>query len=295
MIHSVRQYNKQKLRFLRLLKLLYLFFFPTFITAKDEVIFENRIIGGVSSNASLYPYFVSIQAMYIDDNKRQQIISCGGTLIAGNVIMTAAQCLDTGNNDKYFVSMINVLFHHNVDYYQASGWEYHADYTVEPKNVRNDIALIYLKESAPFDIQPIKLIFDGRPDPSDTDSTLKIMGFGATENDYNDDGKLKEVSFPGILSHRNCRNLFGGMINTNLQFCTGSTTQKAACGGDSGGPAILQNRNQNFQIGIISFGAPECSRGVTTYTRISGYENWIKNRVCTRNDIPTFPEWCEKE
>jgi len=273
--------------------LLFLLLFPSFITAKDEVLLENRIIGGIASITTRHPYFVSIRAIYIDDNKRQQIISCGGTLIAENVVMTAAQCLDTGNNDKNFVNLISVLFHHTENYHEASGWEYHADYNVETKNVKNDIALIYLKESVPPDItQPIKLVFDGRPDPSATDSPITIMGIGTTEGD-DEGGELKEASIDGILPHRTCRNLFDGMINTNLQFCTASMMQKAACGGDSGGPAILQNDDAIIQVGIISFGAPECSRGITAYTRISGYENWIKKRVCTRHDIDIFPEWCD--
>jgi len=140
----------------------------------------------------------------------------------------------------------------------------------------------------------VKLYFDGRPDEEDF---VTIVGFGYIEDDdsYAD---LRELHIQ-IIKSKVCRGLFGDVLNTNLQFCSfiGAFSHRtscfllfsqAACRGDSGGPAIFLGRkpSDDIQVGIISFGSSECSTGSTVYSRVSGYENWIKQRVCIGNNNP---------
>lgn len=90
----------------------------------------------------------------------------------------------------------------------------HEDYEKEQRNVRNDIALVYLDENDLPKADPVELYFDGRPDEDDL---VTIVGFGSTED--GDGFKFKEL-YLRLIKSRICRGLFGGMLNTNLQFCT---------------------------------------------------------------------------
>jgi len=257
---------------------------------------QNRIFGGYLAPDNRYPYFAYIESTYWlnddDSSEDRSIIICGGILIAKNVVMTAAHCIDRQT------SAIEVTF----NYYNKNklrknvvDWEAHHDYEIKQRNVRNDIALIYLEDNYGDEIPPIDIQFNGRPDPDDT---VSVMGFGATNDNSNDlTEELNEISLD-ILENQYCRTLFGSILNTDLQFCTGGNieTKKGACKGDSGGPAIIKGWDINDEgsdvlVGIVSFGAPRCSMGLTVYTRISGHENWIKRRVCKGGStIP--PAWC---
>mmetsp|Transcript_7882 Transcript_7882/g.12053 ORF Transcript_7882/g.12053 Transcript_7882/m.12053 type:complete len:283 (+) Transcript_7882:104-952(+) len=244
---------------------------------------QSRIFGGIEATSTRYPYFTVVKALYFIGAERYTNY-CGGTLIAENIVMTAAQCLD------YSYPVIQVEFNSfsnsddNIEVYNAVDWVLHENYVKEQRNVRNDIALIYLDENDLPKADPVELYFDGRPDEDDL---VTIVGFGSTE--HGDGFQFKEL-FLRLIKSRICRGLFGGMLNTNLQFCT-DESGKAACRGDSGGPAVLQGNDPSFdiQVGIISFGSAECSTGSTVYSRVSGYETWIKQEVCIRE---RHPHWC---
>jgi len=252
------------------------------IAKVDYASLQSRIFGGNTLRYNKYPYFAVVETSYSNVGG-EYTMSCGGTLIAENIVMTAAQCID------HSTPRIQVIFNRfgsndgDIKSFEAVDWEVHSDHTKEQKNVRNDIALIRLRDSP--NINPVKLYFDGRPDEDDY---VAVIGFGSTEYDesYN---FLNEI-YIRIISSKVCRGLFGDVLNTNLQFCT-DESGKSACRGDSGGPAIVLGKDpsSDVQVGIISFGASECSTGSTVYSRVSGYENWIKERVCIGDNNP---DWC---
>jgi len=273
---------------------------------KETEFLQNRIYGGTLASNKRYPYFAFIEAIstYSDDDytddfyQERESILCGGMLISNNVIMTAAHCIDSTNLDS-----VEITFHSNKNVERnVTDWEIHSNYEIKQRNVRNDIALLYLKDSSSSDehVSPVDIQFDGRPDPDDI---VSVMGFGATNDGESDQlltEDLNEVSL-GIMENTYCRTIFGSVLNTDLQFCTGNNgeIQKGACKGDSGGPAIIKQSHNDGEsdvlVGIVSFGAPRCSMGLTVYTRISGHENWIKSRVCEREGSTTRgirPAWC---
>ena len=111
--------------------------------------------------------------------------------------------------------MIDRNSKHRVESVDAIGWESHSEYRFEKNNVRNDIGLIYLGDTD-RSVEPIKIKFDGRPDPTDVVAT---MGFGVqSDGDVSDS---LHVTFLDILSNGVCRTMFGEVLNTDLQFCTG--------------------------------------------------------------------------
>mmetsp|Transcript_7270 Transcript_7270/g.11044 ORF Transcript_7270/g.11044 Transcript_7270/m.11044 type:complete len:548 (-) Transcript_7270:160-1803(-) len=260
------------------------------IASADLVVSEglqSRIIGGFEVNNHEYPYYAYVKIFSNPGGQLAQTL-CGGTLIAKNVVLTAAHCI---NFDVYkievYLNMIKRNSRDKVESVNAIGWESHSDYRFEKNNVRNDIGLIYLGDTD-RSVEPIKIKFDGRPDPTDVVAT---MGFGLqSDGDISD---TLHVTFLDILSNRVCRTIFGEVLNTDLQFCTGLRHHaQAACKGDSGGPAIIRGVSylEDVQVGIVAFGASDCNEGLTGYTRISGYESWLKQRVCSRDSTR---DWCD--
>jgi hypothetical protein len=48
--------------------------------------------------------------------------------------------------------------------------------------------------------------------------------------------------------------------------------------------------SSDVQVGLTSFGGSSCQTTPTVYTRLSGFEEWIKERVCDRDGAPF---WCD--
>ena len=60
-------------------------------------------------------------------------------------------------------------------------------------------------------------------------------------------------------------------------ICGQPYADKSPCSGDSGGPFVCQNENNNAVItGIVSFGPSNCSHVPVVYTRVTHYLVWIK-------------------
>jgi Trypsin len=57
-----------------------------------------------------------------------------------------------------------------------------------------------------------------------------------------------------------------------------------ACGGDSGGPLILDG---NLQVGVVSFGSTDCASGRNDgFARVSSAFGWIQEKVCDLSSDP---------
>ena len=95
---------------------------------------------------------------------------------------------------------------------------------------------------------------------------------------------LQEVTIP-INSPSEC---YGRPESTEI--CAGyinSTNPKSSCAGDSGGPLVGYNKisGQWFIAGVVSYGFDGCG-GRGGYSRITFYENWIKDIVFNNTEEP---------
>lgn len=67
------------------------------------------------------------------------------------------------------------------------------------------------------------------------------------------------------------------------QLCT-EGKGAMACGGDSGGPLMYDRDDRVVQVGLLSFGPPNCtldsSSGTTDYfTRVTSFMPWILDNI----------------
>lgn len=71
--------------------------------------------------------------------------------------------------------------------------------------------------------------------------------------------------------------------NVGLEFCAGEKN-KDSCGGDSGGPFVIQTEYKDIssyiQYGIVSRGPVNCGSGKPgVYTDVMEYMKWILNNI----------------
>ncbi|KAE8741285.1 hypothetical protein FOCC_FOCC013207 [Frankliniella occidentalis] len=243
---------------------------------------EIRIVGGRPTGVNRYPWVVRL----VYDGQ----FHCGGSLLNGDFVLTAAHCVRRlkrskirvilGDHDQYVTSDAPAIMR------AVSLVIRHRNFDVNSYN--HDIALLKLRKPVQFTkrIRPVCLPQAGL-DPAGHMGT--VVGWGRTEEGGQLPAVIQEVQVP-ILTLAECRaSKYRASRITQNMMCAGRGTQDS-CQGDSGGPLIVgtgeDGRNQ--VVGIVSWGVG-CGRpgypGV--YTRVTRYLDWVKTNmrdscVCVR-------------
>merc|ERR1719215_23848 len=204
---------------------------------------------------------------------------CGGTLIAPNIILSAAHCF------KYSTSgdVRAILGEHDRADFDSPGEEFLVEEIVvhpafDDENLMNDIALLKLSEES-YDYELIKL--NNVSIESDEIVALNA-GWGATSFDGSTSEVLLEVNV-NILEQYKC-DFFLTMLSLDPvgRMCS-MTEGSGFCFGDSGGPLFFSDDNgQYIQLGIISFFFGDCGSATspTYYIDVSLFNDWIVGTIC---------------
>jgi len=248
------------------------------------------------------------------------VFTCGGSVINNYYILTAAHCFLNGNpsmialgehdlnkkkdrkgpNGKNAADVIHrgvekIILHEGYDPDLQGG------------AAPNDIALIRVNESIPlFDgiLPPSKIVSPiclpwKRNDTGrelDSNTTLKVLGWGYTTNDPIDRIKAaiehkagtsvqQQLDVP-FLDWEECNEKAnfppGWKVNRETLMCAGGQKGEDSCNGDSGGPLISRDSIDDpwFQVGVVSFGARECGNGTPGfYTKVAEFLPWIEKNL----------------
>jgi len=235
----------------------------------------TRIVGGNQAAKGRYPYFAGVQFF---ENGTGFYVSCGGTLIHKDIVLTAAHCLDLSNFDLS-LSLVQVGLEDDTvttGYYEA----YMEKVIPHPtfNNEKDDILIIKLKTPI-SEVTPVTL---------NTISTVPVVGaaevvfgFGSTSSGGDASSVLLEVGLNAV-SFTTCNNFYGTIFDEGMT-CSFSAG-KDSCQGDSGGPLILGGSSSaatDIQVGIVSGGVGCGDTNVPgIYTRVSYYIPWIQNQIC---------------
>ncbi|XP_060072030.1 transmembrane protease serine 2-like [Ylistrum balloti] len=210
---------------------------------------------------------------------------CGGSIIADNIILSAAHCFeDPGSLDpirwQVRVGAYNVnsrTIYESVHHVRKIVM--HEAY--DTNTVANDIAIMVLSERIHFDdmVKPICL-------PTDSIHVTEgqhclSAGWGETKGTSSQD-VLNQVFVP-ILSDNTClrHDWYGHEFIPATTFCAGyANGGKDSCFGDSGGPLIYRSGATWYQLGITSWGY-DCAQpklpGI--YTDVTKYTSWIQHQA----------------
>jgi hypothetical protein len=248
----------------------------------------NAVVGGAPVGVEQVPW----QALVIvePDNRL-----CGGAIIGETWIATAAHCVVGfgGDDIEAHVGISSLSERGLANRVQIAEVIVHPDW--EPRNFRNDIALLRLDTPIPTSARaqsislPVGLDAATWP-PAGTPAA--ISGWGATEFGGQPSNQLRraDVQILGGPSDAECGR-YGTNFEAAVEICAGSPAGGVdACQGDSGSPLVVGVSGTPMLAGLTSVGF-ECARvdypGI--YTRVTSFVPWVQTYLPAAASIPSIP------
>lgn len=242
-----------------------------------------RIVGGTEAEDSRYPY----QAIIGDLRLIRSKWTCSGSLIAPDVILTAAHCVERipkmgaqiGRED---LGDAKENLSRKTKEKRVRKIRKHPRY--DEGLIENDVALLFFSSSFKG-YDPVLLNTDNAVPSSG--QNLTVAGWGATEIG----GELSDEKLEAVVTvDEECgadRNI------TSDSFCATSSVS-GPCSGDSGGPIISKGTASTTDVvlGVVSYGigckkdSNEVYPGVYARVADPDISSWIREEVCKRSRRP---------
>jgi secreted trypsin-like serine protease len=260
----------------------------------------SGIVGGVVSHSDFQKENGIVQLrIFVEQGEA----TCTGSLIARNVVLTAAHCLENVRGVAVMFALDENVTEEQVVWAVAGA--VHPDFgpSSNEKAVWNDVALLKLEKDAPADFQLAKLPTADAPVTLGKGSKLTLAGYGITNAIIrkvvkNKVGVPVVVELPGVGTGtlRQVADIDVTAVTADKkEILLDQTKLRGACHGDSGGPALLQQADGSYvQVGVTSRGTNKlgnCHQGAI-YTGLSGHLDWIEtNKVALATaPVPTAEE-----
>lgn len=254
----------------------------------------GSVVGGTPANAVDHPYVVGLRSVYWEDDGQGGLeaweSTCTGTVLSATKILTAAHCtydlplgttwviagrndLDDNNSGGFVAEVASTWIHQQFGYYSDVP--------------RNDVAVLTLKQELPNTYTPIDLIPQGdSTGQADTDPSM-ILGYGVTDPNVNDAGRLHTATVP-IRSDATCTTSLGSKFDAATTLCAGDPGIDT-CGGDSGGPLLVDDNGTPVQVGVTSWGPVACGSSYGAYAQVNVFNTLIDEDL-DRSD-PNNLDW----
>lgn len=236
----------------------------------------SKITGGTDADISEYPWQVFLEAGGY---------TCGGSIIGGKWILTAAHCVKDKNEQTIPASQIDVIVGANNPRIPSQGKKYIIDNVIvhemySSQTNYNDIALLKLKDSIDFpNAKPIKIVSEPEVRAGATNPGVMawVTGYGLTKiSPATFPSKLQKIQLP-IVSNFVASIIWKNIPETDMMAGYPYSTMDA-CSGDSGGPLIVPWSNGYRLAGVVSWGSSKCDT-YGAYTRLSMFESWITGKT----------------
>ncbi|XP_075978592.1 uncharacterized protein LOC142978155 [Anticarsia gemmatalis] len=230
-----------------------------------------------------YPW----QTAILKKDPKESVYVCGGTLIDGLHIMTAAHCVKSYKGFELRVRLGEWDVNRDVEFYpyiERDIVSVHVHPLYYAGTLDNDLAILKMDHPVEWTkyphISPACL-----PDKYADYSGQRCWTTGWGKDAFGDYGKyqniLKEVDVP-ILSHGQCQQQLkqtrlGYNYELNPGFlCAGGEEGKDACKGDGGGPLVCERGGTWQIVGVVSWGIGCGQPGVPgVYVKVAQYLDWI--------------------
>lgn len=238
-------------------------------TEKEFPLVQPRIVGGTEAIPDRYPYTVSLQDAATLSHY------CGGSLVAPDMVLTAAHCLyypghqlavrlrpyslrdpDADVSEIFSVRKAHV----HPDYYDAG---------LNPLRVPyRDVVLLQLNGTSTK--SSVFLAVNNDAAVPEDDQMLTVMGWGdvsGNNDEYPDTLQVLEDGAEYRNNERCKQDILNEFPNSQSpgeikdgMLCTFEGRGEGSCQGDSGGPLVVrgQNAEEDVQVGLVSWGS-SCS------------------------------------
>ncbi|MGH8792563.1 MAG: serine protease [Stackebrandtia sp.] len=226
------------------------------------------VVGGEPAEEGQFPYMVALANA--DD---PAFNFCGGSLIAEDVVLTAAHCLEGEEVGNL------VVRHGSVDLESDEMTDYpaealHISEEFDPDMLSHDWGLIKLAEP----VEDAEVVAVPDADEFDAGPEFDITGWGVTTD--GDPAALLQWATAPFVDDEQCATAFeAGELDPETMVCAGDWDDGGVdtCQGDSGGPMVnYTSEGEPIVIGITSWGygcAEPQSPGV--YSQVSAFAEGI--------------------
>jgi secreted trypsin-like serine protease len=222
---------------------------------------------------------VTYQEKAICNQRKMCTDNCGGTILDGNHVLTAAHCVGGKNlSDIVITAGVHNRLSNETDTRQVRGVDrlyMHPDW--EPSTMANDLALLRLDKPVELNkyVQPACLPV---AEPQ-TNANVVLTGWGAEALGGGLFDELKQAQVKVIGDCGRYWNLF----NEKIQLCVGQQVSgDSACQGDSGGPLVQEYNGQWVLQGVTSY-IGDCKTNENyapnVYSKVVNYVTWIKSII----------------
>lgn len=271
------------------------------LTIKNQIKRET-ILNGSTASQQKYPYATSLQY-----GSRH---FCGGSLIAPDIVLSAAHCFDSlaalGLNHDYDRLEVIVGEHHFQDLddggekFSVESMHIHPGFKQTREYLENDAVIVKLSGQSPnklvrlnrdatlFGVEHAANELKANIATNKDHHEFTVLGWGSLDAHGNIYANvLQEVNL-GYINNDECMKR-GLPVITSHMICAvdldNDGITEDSCYGDSGGPLIMANsygtnHKRDIQVGIVSFGSKICGTYPGVYTRISSVFDWIRDTVC---------------
>jgi len=245
---------------------------PDQVKAIASIKIDRRIIGGNAVDISDFKWQVALIRGYAPEPMRSQF--CGGTLIAADIVLTAAHCVDN-NIVRKEANRIDIVA--GTAFYASGGERIHVDAIfIHPQWNANtndyDFAILKLSSKsvmgAPIPLQAQAPVVG---------SLAEVSGWGALSEGGTSSPDLLAAQLPIVsLDECNKKDSYNGELTSEM-LCAGMRDGGIdSCQGDSGGPLVSVATRK--LIGVVSFGEG-CARSLKygVYAQVSSAIPWIRS------------------
>ncbi|KAL3907525.1 MAG: hypothetical protein SGILL_008837 [Bacillariaceae sp.] len=230
-------------------------------------------------------------------------ISCGGSLIAPDVVLTAGHCKLATPSDYGNIHVGRHSYQQggkadDTELFQVENHFRHPKYVgqlccgytegVRFNGVSYDFMLLKLNGESTKQVVSLETSSDS---PVNNEE-LYVMGFGdihADPNIYVEPDRLFEVTVNYLPNEMCARASVYPMKLLPEETLCATDQRQDGCQGDSGGPLVAKGDNDSglddIQVGLVSWGWG-CAEQPGVYARISEGYGWIRERVCAISDDP---------
>ncbi|KAG7302391.1 hypothetical protein JYU34_013921 [Plutella xylostella] len=242
----------------------------------------NRIVGGTTAEEGSAPHMVALSVGSIIRS-----LSCGGSLITTQTILTAAHCIEGAWGFGSLVSSYRATVGTNV--WNQGGASYaiarnvtHPHYL--GSTIKNDIGLLMTSTEVRMSdtVKPIPLSFGFVEGGIETRAT----GWGRIRAGGPISNTLLELTLTTITGEECVEKVAQASVDLDirapdiephLELCVFHSENHGMCNGDSG--SALVRTDIGGQVGVVSWGFP-CALGAPDmFTRVGAFRDFIEKHA----------------
>lgn len=238
--------------------------------ARSNKVFSSKVFGGnkIDMNDPLAKVTVGVSNKKLND-------VCTGTIIAENIILTAAHCIEKAETNDMEVVFGQSIYSMKAKRVQVESMIAHKDF-IHSSVIRNDLALLKIegKIHEGYKVLDIDSSLNLEFDPG---TMVLVAGFGFSRIDFMRMGL-------GTLRAAEVRMEYYSSLEDLMIL--DQSEEKGICQGDSGGGAFALVNGKLVQLGVTSFVylKPNSStkadcRNKAFFTNVAHFNGWIKDSM----------------